>query len=247
MNIRSEYLGTDGSPATYPDAGTLMRSTLRDVSRRPRPTVRRRTFRPLRPRVSRARPLDPVGQARVEANTPLAYRLAWYYARQRARDVPPDELIAEALYGLTYAAGMFDETRRVPFPAYATLAIRHRLTQLIERWRRGRRVLPYPVGSDPDDAPWEAADNRPKPDLVSGASAREVCERVRRVLPARWYRVLRLRYADGWTLQEIGDYLGFSRQFIQQVLDRATRRVLKHFPDGVRLITAVPAGRGDGV
>ena len=209
-----------------------MRSTRRDVSRRPRTTVRRLAFRPLRqPPVSRARPLDPVGQARVEACTPLAYRLAWAYARQRARDVPPDELIAEALYGLTYAAGMFDEARRVPFAAYATLAIRHRLTQLIIRWRRARRAVPYPVGLDYDDAPWEAADDRPKPDLVAGASAREVCERVRRVLPARWYLILRLRYAEGWTYGEIGDYFGVSRQWVPQVIEKATRRVLKHFPD----------------
>jgi RNA polymerase sigma factor (sigma-70 family) len=218
---------------TLLDAGALMRSTV-DTSRRPRAILTaRRVVRPLRPKpVSRARPLDPLGQARVEAFTPLAYRLAWYYARQRARDVPPDELIAEALYGLTYAAGMFDEARRVPFVAYATLAIRHRLAQLIRTWRKAKRAVPYPVGSNPgDDAPWEAADHRPKPDLVAGASARDQCDRVRRVLPARWYTVLRLRHAEGWTFQEIGDYFGVSRQWIRQVLEKATDRVRRHFPD----------------
>ena len=57
---------------------------------------------------------------------------------------------------------------------------------------------------------------------------------VRRVLPAKWYAVLRLRHAEGWTFQEIGDYFGVSRQFIRQVLEKATRRVLKHFPDGTK-------------
>jgi RNA polymerase sigma factor (sigma-70 family) len=210
-----------------------MRSTV-DTSRRPRALVTaRRIARPLRPKpISRARPLDSLGQARVEAFTTLAYRLAWYYARQRARDVPPDELIAEALYGLTYAAGMFDESRRVPFAAYATMAIRHRLAQLIRTWRKARRAVPYPVGLNPDDdSPWEAADHRPKPDLVAGTSARDQCERVRRVLPARWYTVLRLRHAEGWTFQEIGDHFGVSRQFIRQVLDKATDRVRRHFPE----------------
>jgi RNA polymerase sigma factor (sigma-70 family) len=219
---------------TLLNAGVLMRSTADTSSRQRAPSTRRRVaFRLIRPRpVSRARPLDPVGQARVEAFTPLAYRLAWHYARQRARDVPPDELIAEALYGLTYAAGMFDESRHVPFGAYATMAIRHRLGQLIHGWRRGRRVLPYPANSDSaDDAPWDAADNRPKPDLVASTSARDQCERVRRVLPARWYTVLRLRHAEGLTLQEIGDYFGVSRQWIRQVLEKASRRARRHFPN----------------
>lgn len=180
---------------------------------------------------SRARRLDALGRARVEAFTSLAYRLAWYYARQRARDVPPDELIAEALYGLTYAAGMFDEARRVPFAAYATLVIRHRLVQLVRTWRKARRAVPYPVGLNPDDAPWEAVDYRPKPDLVAGASARDQCERVREVLPTRWYAVLRLRHGEGWTFQEIGDHFGVSREYIRQVLVKATSRVLETFPD----------------
>lgn len=224
-----------------------MRSNFRDASLRPRTAVRRTAFRRLRSLPgSRVRPLDPGGQARVEACTPLAYRLAWRYARQQARDVPPDELIAEALYGLTYAAGMFDEARRVPFAAYAALVIRHRLMQLVRTWRRARRAVSYPVGSSYDDAPWEAADDRPAPDLVSGASAREVCERVRRVLPARWYKILRLRYAEGWTYGEIGDYLGVSRQWVPHLIEKATRRVLQHFPDGDPTTSAAPAGGGTG-
>jgi RNA polymerase sigma factor (sigma-70 family) len=191
------------------------------------------TFRRLQPvPVSRARPLDPVGRARVEAFTSLAYRLALYYSRHRARDIPADELIAEALYGLTYAAGMFDETRRVPFAAYAVLVIRQRLAQFIFTWRRARRAGPYPArAARADDAPWEAADDRPAPDLATGASARDLCDRVRRVLPAQWYAILHLRHAEGWTLQEIGDALGVTRQFIQQVLAKATSRVRGLFPD----------------
>jgi RNA polymerase sigma factor (sigma-70 family) len=211
-----------------------MRSTADTPRRRRAAATSRRIFRPLRPqRESRARPLDLLGQARVEAFTALAYRLAWFYARRRAADVPPDELIAEALYGLTYAAGMFDETRRVPFGAYATLVIRHRLVQFIIDWRRARRAVPYPVGSDfeNDNTPWEATDRRPKPDLVIGASARDQCERVRRVLPARWYAILRLRHAEGLTLKEIGEYLGVSRTRIRQVLRVATDRVRRNFPN----------------
>lgn len=213
-----------------------MRMSFRDTSRRPTVTARRSYHRPAPPwRLSGGRPLDSVGQARVEACVPLAYQLAWSHARQRALDVPPDELIAEALYGLTYAAGKFDRTRRVPFGAYATLVIRHRLAHFVRQWRQARRFGPYPGGaSGPDDSPWEAVDHRPKPDLVAGTSAREVCERVRRVLPAQWYTILRLRYAEGWTYKEIGTHLGVSRQAVQQTIDKATQMVLETFPEGPR-------------
>src|SRR5436305_11176499 len=93
--------------------------------RRDRLPDRRLRALPL-PRVSPGRPLGRVAQARVEGAVSLAYQIAWWYARRRAPDVPGDELIAEALYGLTYAAGLFDEARRVPFGAYAALVIQHR-------------------------------------------------------------------------------------------------------------------------
>jgi RNA polymerase sigma factor (sigma-70 family) len=178
------------------------------------------------------RPLDPVARARVEGAIPLAYRLAWRWARQRAPGVPPDELIAEALYGLTYAAGMFDETRGVPFPAYAALVIRHRLIHLVRVWRRAGRVGPYPgQAAAGDDAPWEAADDNPGPDPVTGLAAREMCDRVRRALPRQWYTVLRLRHAEGRTFQEIGRRYGVSRQCIQQIVTQATERARESFPE----------------
>lgn len=181
---------------------------------------------------SRRRPgpvLDPLDRALVEQHQSLAYRLAWYYARNRARDVPADELIAEALYGLTYAAGLFCESRRVPFPAYATLVIRHRLTHAVRTWRRAAREVPYPAAPLSGDEPWEAPDYRPEPDL--GVGAREMCDRIRRLLPAQWYAILRLHHAEGRTFQEIANHFGLSRQRIRQLFAKATTRVRRHFPD----------------
>src|SRR4051812_35501119 len=79
--------------ASRPAAGRargLSKALSADVSRRP------------------SRRLGPADHARVRQFLPLAYRLALWYSRVRARDVPMDDLIAEALYGLTYAVSRYD-------------------------------------------------------------------------------------------------------------------------------------------
>ena len=194
---------------------------------------RDRRLRPLPlPPGSLQRPLDPVAQSRVVGAIGLAYQLALRYARQRAPDVPTDELIGEALYGLTYAAGMYDETRGVPFGAYAALVIRHRLIHLVRVWRRAGRAGPYPgQAAAEDDNPWEAADDNPGPDPATGLAAREMCDRVRQALPRRWYVVLRLHHAEGRTYQEIGRKFGVSREFIRQLVHRAAERARESFPE----------------
>jgi RNA polymerase sigma factor (sigma-70 family) len=184
--------------------------------------------------------LDVAGQERVEECMALAYRLAWRFARN-ARDVPMDELIGEALYGLTYASGLFDAARAVPFAAYATLVVRHRLIQAILSWRRAKRAVPYPVRIEAgDDAPWEPEDDRPAPDLVAQASAREMCDRIRRVLPANLYAILRFYYIEGYTFEEIGRHYGWTRQRIQQLLNKAIAKARRAFPDWPRPIRDEP-------
>ena len=177
------------------------------------------------------RALDAVGQARVEEFVIVAYRVAWRFART-TRDVPMEELIAEALYGLTYASGLFDEARGVPFGAYAAVVIRHRLVQAIRNWRRAQRMLPVSgrraIG---DETIWDVADHGPTPDLSARASAREMCDRVRQVLPEQWYTVLHLFHAEGYSYTEIATAVGLSRQRISQVLKKAADRARQAFPD----------------
>jgi RNA polymerase sigma factor (sigma-70 family) len=203
---------------------------------------RSRRIRPLPPRVlkplgleppTRIRSLDETGQRRVEAFCPLAYQLAWKFARHAARDVPAEELIAEALLGLTYAAGLFDETRGVPFGAYATLVVRHRLIQAIIRWRRARRVRPLPVGRREGD-PWESADPSRLPEVPAQSAAREMCDQLRRLLPDRWYSILLLYHVEGCTLGEVGQRLGISRERVRQLIEKATEQARESFPTWTR-------------
>ena len=98
--------------------------------------------------------------------------------------------------------------------------IRHRLLHMVRVWRRNAwRAAQYPAQVSPEDNLWEAVDDNPGPDPATGVAAREMCDRVRRVLPRDWYTVLRLYHAEGRTCQEIGRRFGLTRQRVQQVLN----------------------------
>jgi RNA polymerase sigma factor (sigma-70 family) len=165
----------------------------------------------------------------------LAHRVAWRFARSRARDVPADELIGESLLGLTYAAAMYDEGRAVPFSAYARLVIHHRLVRWVRVWRRGRRLrLHRPLANENGEAEvWDAEDRHPLWDPAAGATARELCERIRGVLPAHLWAILHAHHAEGQTLRAIGQRLGVSRQRVQQLLEKAADRVRELFAGSV--------------
>lgn len=191
--------------------------------------VRRRTrLEPLPFEHAHARPLDDLARQRVENNLLLAYRMAWSFARQHARDMPIDELKAEALFGLTYAASLFDEEHKVPFAAYAFMVIRHQLTATVRSWRRAKRAGQY-LGSL--DGIICESKVLPSADVSTGLEAYEMCEKVRRVIPPQWYDVIHQYHAEGQTLDAIGQRLGVTRQRVRQVLVQARKRVRHYFPE----------------
>ena len=209
---------------SFTDAGVFMRA---NSSRPIRP------FRLLEGRADRrppTRPLDAAGRERVAQYIPLAYQQAWKVARHLARDVPADELTSEALYALTYAASLYDPGRSVPFGAYATMVIRQRLILLVAAWRRARRAVRRVPGADRDDDVWEA-EARPGLDVLTATATHELCDRVRELLPPRWYTFLRLHHGEGRTLEEIGTRYGVTRQRVRELVVKAAQRVREHFPE----------------
>src|SRR5438067_2093127 len=82
------------------------------------------------------RRLDAAAQALVLAHLRLTELLAGEQSRRCGRAVPAKELLGEARLALAYAASRFEEGRGVPFGAYATMVIRHRLAQAVDVWRR---------------------------------------------------------------------------------------------------------------
>jgi len=171
-------------------------------------------------------PLDHSAQELAQTHLPLARRLAWKQFQNCSRSVPLDDLRGEAFYGLVYAAGMFDASRGVPFGAYATLAISHRLIQTVNYWRRGGRSAPTKftdlgiAGSGEFDTPCPRTR-----ESIDHAAVHELIDQVRESLPTRWFQALQLYYADGHTLEEVGSLLGVTRERVRQLLGKAVERV----------------------
>ena len=179
-------------------------------------------------RSTSGKPLDARGRELVLTHLRLAYHVAWQYIRQRARDVPAEELISEALYGLTYAAGLYDETRQVPFAAYATRVIQHRVANMVVSWRRSKDWQPL---LHPEQHCEPSSDvSLTSAESFALTDAREVCEILRASLPKRWYEVLYAHYAQGQSMTSIATDLGISPQRARQLLAKALERVQTEFP-----------------
>jgi RNA polymerase sigma factor (sigma-70 family) len=174
---------------------------------RPRKGVRRREFRRL----------DDYTRQLAESNWPYARHFAAAFARRTRRDLPADELVAEAGVALCYAAGKFDPAAGVPFPAYLTLVLKHWLIQ-VARARRRRAAFPVVslaafAGEDGRRDPTVGRE----PDPGEAVAANNAAERVRPHLTARSFRVLLAYYGHGRTLQEIGDVEGVTRERVRQI------------------------------
>jgi RNA polymerase sigma factor (sigma-70 family) len=164
-------------------------------------------------------PLDEVQRQLVSEHYQTAYQIAWRFARHHLTDVPVEELISEALFALTYAAGLFDPARGVPFRMYAAIVIRHRLIRVGIVWRRHERTN---LASGECD-PIEQEPFRPEEEIDT-PFADSVCAKLRGTLPQRWYNVLWLHCTEGLTLEEIGDQLGVSKQRAQKIITQAMIR-----------------------
>jgi RNA polymerase sigma factor (sigma-70 family) len=173
------------------------------------------------------RALAPDAQVRAETHLSLAEALACEQFNVCRGAMPLDELLGEARLALTCAASCYDATPGVPFGAYATLVIRRWLIQAVTVWRRVERLYQARLTDLDAGKGGPRAVDVPCPrtrDPSQLAADRELIERVRRVLPPRWFVLLRLYYVDRHTLEEIGRQIGVSRERVRTLLAEAIRR-----------------------
>jgi len=179
------------------------------------------------------RRLDKTAGERVQAHLHLADALAWQQYRRCGKTVPLEELLGEAQFALVYAASLYDESKGVPFGAYVTMVIRHRLVQAVTFWRRGGRLdhvrfTDMPVHSTEENPRWFEPICPRTREAVEEATVRELLDLVRRAMPPRWFLVLELYFAHEYTLEEIGAQLNISRERVRQLLAKAIARARAH-------------------
>jgi RNA polymerase sigma factor (sigma-70 family) len=182
---------------------------------------------------NQSRRLDKVAGERAQAHLHLADSLAWRQYRRCGQTVPLEELLGEARLALVYAASLYDERKGVPFGAYVTMVIRHRLVQAVTFWRRGGRLdhvrfTDMPV-HDPEENPhWFEPICPRSREADEEAIIREFLDQVRRAMPPRWFLILELYFVYEYTLEEIGGQFDISRERVRQLLAKAIARARAH-------------------
>ncbi len=180
-----------------------------------------------------SRRLDEAACERAQAHLHLADALAWRQYRRCGQLVPLEELLGEARFALVYAAGLYDERKGVPFGAYVTMVIRHRLVQAVTFWRRGGRLdhvrfTDMPVPNPEENPRWFEPICPRTREAGEEATVRELLDRVRRAMPSRWFLVLELYFVHEYTLEEIGAQFDVSRERVRQLLAKAIARARAH-------------------
>ena len=61
-----------------------------------------------------------------------------------------------------------------------------------------------------EEVTWEP-EARPAPDVAVQSAALEMCDRVRLVLPAQQFKILRLHHGEGYSLREIAGSMKLTR------------------------------------
>jgi RNA polymerase primary sigma factor len=188
----------------------------------------------------------------VKANLRFVVSVAKQYQNQ-GMSLP--DLINEGNLGLMKAAQRFDETRGFKFISYAVWWIFARLEQEFEREpssqeiadmlemaseevkealkTNGRTVsMDAPISSEEDNNMYDVmqASDTPSPDknLINESLAYEI-ERALSTLSPRESKVLKLYFGISmkhpFTLEEIGEELGLTRERVRQIKEKAIKRI----------------------
>lgn len=189
-----------------------------------------RLMRPVRDTAAR--------NAILEANLPLAY-----WVTKRMCGIPivanaPRDLIEDAaLTGLFRAAELWREDAGTQFSTYAVLAIRSHVMNVARRHAGGKRpkkrvyllldVWGFQGQADADNDPWEPAQPE-TPDATPNYDA-ELVEAAMQRLSEADRTLLRQRYVNEQSMNEIGAERKLSRERIRQLQGRALARLRREF------------------
>lgn len=107
------------------------------------------------------------------------------------------------------------------FSYFAFMAVRHAIMAWVEReLKYANRFAHF----DEFDPPENSVDSC---ETFDATDAQIEIDRIRNTLPDRWFQALELYYKGGFTLEEVGQQMGVSRERVRQMLRNGVKRANK--------------------
>jgi RNA polymerase sigma factor (sigma-70 family) len=146
--------------------------------------------------------------------------------------VPVEDLIQVGLLAAVRSVPCFDPTAGVKFVSYAGVSAQRAIHRAVVAWK----LLPQ-AGKSEADFLGEMADHRELPVIGDKETANFVRKLIDEQLGERERELLGQRFGlDGSpprTYSELAEVTGTSRQNVQQLVERALRRLRNHLADAV--------------
>jgi RNA polymerase sigma factor (sigma-70 family) len=167
----------------------------------------------------------------IEQVRPFVCKLARQYAR-RVGGVPIEDLVQVGLLAAVRSVPCFDPAAGVKFVSYAGVSAQRAIHRAVIAWK----LLPQ-AGKSEADFLGEMADHRELPVIGDKETANFVRKLIEEQLGERERELVGQRFGlDGSpprTYSELAEVTGTSRQNVQQLVERALRRLRNHLADAV--------------
>jgi RNA polymerase sigma factor (sigma-70 family) len=161
-------------------------------------------------------------------NLGLAYKIASTFARRaQAVGLDIDDLRQEAVVAMMKAAAAFDPARGFAFSTLAGRSIQYHLIRVLDT-RRFRRLLGLPTDGERQMVDF-ADPNELTPEATAEATDdQRMMQQLLGVLRLRHRQVIEMYYFMDYTLAEVGQQIGVSKERARQLLAGALKRMRKY-------------------
>jgi RNA polymerase sigma factor (sigma-70 family) len=167
-------------------------------------------------------PMTPEQSRLASDNLGLAFAMARKFS---GKGIDDDELLSLAQEALCRAAKCYERDRGFKFSTYACRAIVLGFAAKLGRMNNGAKLVKFPQSLDQyrdgDERQHMADIADRRPGLSERMSNGELYERAMACLDERQRTVILLRYQMNWTLEEIGDTLGVTKERARQIQQEA--------------------------